>query len=130
LETVSLSSFALHGLRSLFLLEDNLGRCTSTGLAEHEHMQFRKPISYFQSMKRYLVQNKALRFLFFKEDVPQHRVMQDFNPVLLAFLSVGCFLAGIAGFEMLARYGFVGFILYYVAVLMVLLESLHCVFDR
>jgi hypothetical protein len=56
--------------------------------------------------------------------------MQDFNPVLLAFLSVSCFLAGIAGFEMLARYGFVGFILYYVAVLMVLLESLHCVFDR
>jgi hypothetical protein len=93
-------------------------------------MQFRKPISYLQSTKRHLIQNKALRFLFFKESAPKHRVMQDLNPVLLAFLSVGCFLAGMAGFEILAMYGFVGFVLYYAGVLMVLLESLHCVFDR
>jgi len=93
-------------------------------------MEFRKPISYLQNTKRYLSQNKALRFLFFKENTPKHRVMQDLNPVLLAFLSVACFLLGMAGFEILARYGFIGFILYYVGVLMVLLESLHCVFDR
>jgi hypothetical protein len=130
LETVSHSIFALHGFCSLLLLEDNLGRSTSTGLAENEHMQFRKPISYLQSTKRHLVQNEVLRFLFFKENAPKHKVMQDINPVLLAFLSVGCFLAGIVGFEILAKYGFIGFILYYVGVLMILLESLHCVFDR
>jgi hypothetical protein len=112
------------------LRENNLGRLSSNRLAKPEHMQLRKPISYLQSTKRHLIQNKTLRFLFFKESAPKHRVMQDINPVLLAFLSVGCFLAGMAGFEILASYGFVGFIFYYVGVLMVLLESLHCVFDR
>jgi hypothetical protein len=130
LENVGLSDFALHDLRSLLLLEDNLGRSTRIALAEHEHMQFRNPISYLQNSKRYLLQNRALRFLFFKEDMPKHRVMQNLNPVFLAFLSVGCFIAGTAGFEILAKYGFIGFVFYDFMVLIVILESLHCVFDR
>jgi len=93
-------------------------------------MEFRKPISFLLNTMKRLIQNEVLRFLFFIEKAPKHKVMQDINPLLLAFLSVGCFLAGIAGFTVLGNYGFVGFMFYYLAFIVGSLEMLHCIFDR
>lgn len=130
LENTSRSNFALHAFCSLLLYEDNLGRSTSFVLAERERMEFRKPISFLLNTKRRLVRNETLRFLLFIEKAPKHKVMQDINPLLLAFLSVGCFLAGIAGFTVFGSYGFVGFMFYYFAFIVGSLEILHCIFDR
>lgn len=93
-------------------------------------MEFRKPISFLLKTKKRLVRSERLRFLLFMEEVPKHKVMQNINPLLLAFLGVGCFLAGITGFTVLGNYGFVGFIFYYFAFIVGVLEVLHCVFDR
>lgn len=67
--------------------------------------------------------------MFIERD-PKHRVMESINIPFLAFLSIGCFLAGLAGFVIWQQYTVIGFLLYYVGVLAVLLELLHCLFDR
>jgi hypothetical protein len=73
--------------------------------------------------------NKTLRFLFFVEYMPKHRVMDGINVAMLAALSVVTFLAGIGGFMLWGSYGLVGFLFYYVGMLIVMLEVLHCLFD-
>ena len=93
-------------------------------------MEFRKPISFLSNAKKRLVRNETLRFLLFIEEAPRHKVMQNINPLLLAFLSVGCFLAGIIGLTVLGYYGFAGFMFYYFALVVGSLEMLHCIFDR
>lgn len=62
--------------------------------------------------------------------MPKHRVMESVNIFFLAFLSIGCFLAGLAGFGVWEFYGFFGFMVYYLGVLVIVLELLHCLFDR
>ncbi len=93
-------------------------------------MQLRKPISLLQNVKKRIVYNEKLKFLLFLEKTPRHRVMQNISPVFLSLLSLSAFLAGIAGFAILAKYGFVGFVLYYFAVIISVLELPHCFFDR
>ena len=93
-------------------------------------MEFRKPISFLLNTEKRLIRNETLRFLLFIEKAPKHKVIQDINPLLLSFLSVGCFLAGIAGITILGNYGFVGFMFYYFAFTVGSLEMLHCIFDR
>jgi hypothetical protein len=93
-------------------------------------MEFRKPISFLLKTRKRLIRNETLKFLLFLEKAPKHKVMQDINLLLLSFLSVGCFLAGIAGFTVLGNYGFVGFMFYYLAFIVGSLELLHCIFDR
>jgi hypothetical protein len=56
--------------------------------------------------------------------------MQNISPVFLSLLSLGGFLAAIGGFAIFAEYGFVGFVLYYFAVIIGVLELPHCFFDR
>jgi hypothetical protein len=56
--------------------------------------------------------------------------MESIHIVFLASLSIVCFLAGLAGFVVWEYYGYFGFAFYQVGVLTVLLEFLHCVFDR
>jgi Ni,Fe-hydrogenase I cytochrome b subunit len=93
-------------------------------------MQLRKPLSLLQNMKKRIMYNERLKFLLFLEKTPKHRVMQNISPVFLSLLSLSAFLAGIAGFAILAKYGFVGFVLYYFAVIISVLELPHCFFDR
>jgi hypothetical protein len=93
-------------------------------------MEGRKPLSFFKSAKKRALENDTLRFLLFIEKVPKHRVMENISALFLAFLSIGCFAAGLAGFVVWEYYAFFGFLFYYVAVLFVLLELLHCLFDR
>lgn len=93
-------------------------------------MQLRKPLSLLQNMKKRIMYNERLKFLLFLEKTPKHRVMQNISPVFLSLLSLSAFLAGIAGFAILAKYGFVGFVLYYFAVIIGVLELPHCFFDR
>jgi hypothetical protein len=112
----------------LFLHADPLG--PSSYLLGDENMRTPKRLSFFENAKEQLLENEALRFLLFKEKVPKHRVMESINILFLAFLSIGCFAVGIAGFVVWEQYAFFGFLLYYVGVLFVLLELLHCLFDR
>jgi len=93
-------------------------------------MADRKPLYFFKSVKNRVSENDTLRFLLFIEKVPKHRVMENINALFLAFLSILCFAAGLAGFVVWEYYAFVGFLFYYVGVLFVLLELLHCLFDR
>lgn len=93
-------------------------------------MEGRKPLSFFKTAKKRVFENDTFRFLLFIEKVPKHRVMENINILFLAFLSVACFAAGLAGFVVLEHYAFFGFLFYYVGVLFVLLELLHCLFDR
>jgi hypothetical protein len=93
-------------------------------------MQLRKPISLLQNVKKRIVYNEKLKFLLFLEKTPRHRVMQNISPVFLSLLSLSGFLAAIVGFEIMAKYGFVGFVLYYFAVIISILELPHCFFDR
>lgn len=93
-------------------------------------MELRKPFSFLQSAKERILQNATLRFLFFMEREPKHRVMQNINILLLAFLSISSFLAGWAGFVIWGHFGFVGFMLYYFAAIVGSLELFHCLFDR
>jgi len=95
-----------------------------------ENMGTPKPLSFFKNAKKRLLENEALRFLLFIEKVPKHRVMESINILFLAFLSVGCFAVALAGFVVFGYYGFLAFLSYYVGVLFVLLELLHCFFDR
>jgi hypothetical protein len=93
-------------------------------------MQIRKPISFFKKTKKRLLENDTLRFLLFIEYLPKHRVMDSINIVFLSSLSVICFLAGLVGFMVFGSYGLVGLTLYEFAVLVSVLELLHCLFDR
>jgi hypothetical protein len=93
-------------------------------------MESRKPLSFFKTAKRLVLENETLRFLLFIEKVPKHRVMESVNILFLAFLSIGTFGAGLLGFVVWQQYTFFGFLIYYAAVLFVLLEFLHCIFDR
>jgi len=93
-------------------------------------MEGRKPLSFFKTAKKRVLENDTLRFLLFIEKVPRHRVMENISVLFLAFLSLGCFAAGLAGFVVWEDYAFSGFLFYYVGVLFVLLELLHCLFDR
>ena len=92
-------------------------------------MQIRKPFSFLRSTGKRLTENKTLRFLFFVEYAPKHRVMDSVNVVMLASLSLICFFAGLGGFVLWGSYGFGGFLLYFSGVLIVVLELLHCLFD-
>ena len=87
-------------------------------------------LSFFKDVKEHLLENEALRFLLFIEKVPKHRVMESISILFLAFLSIGCFAVGLAGFVVWEYYSFFGILFYYVVVLLVLLELLHCLFDR
>jgi hypothetical protein len=87
-------------------------------------------LSFFKNVKEHLLESEALRFLLFIEKVPKHRVMESINILLLAFLSIGSFAVGLAGFIVWENYTFFGMLFYYVVVLLVLLEVLHCLFDR
>lgn len=94
-------------------------------------MRIRKPSFFlFRNLWKRLLQSGVLRFLFFIERRPKHRVMESLSITFLASLSIGCYLAGLAGFIVWERYTFLGFVVYYVGVLLVLLESLHCLLDR
>jgi hypothetical protein len=93
-------------------------------------MEGRKPLSFFKTAKKRVLENGTLRFLLFIEKVPRHRVMENINILFLAFLSVACFAVALAGFVVWEQYAFFGFLFYYVGVLFVLLELLHCLFDR
>jgi hypothetical protein len=93
-------------------------------------MESRKPFSFFKNAKKRLLENETLRFVLFIEKMPRHRVMEDINIPFLALLSIVCFAAGLAGFVIWENYTFFGFLSYYVGVLFVLLELLHCLFDR
>jgi Ni,Fe-hydrogenase I cytochrome b subunit len=90
----------------------------------------RKPLSFFKNVKDSILKNDTLRFLFFVEKKPRHRVMDNISVLFLVFVSFGCFLAGLAGFVVLEYYTLAGFLLYHVGLLVALLESLHLVFDR
>jgi hypothetical protein len=87
-------------------------------------------LSFFKDVKKHLLENETLRFLLFVEKVPKHRVMENINILFLGFLSVGCFIVGLGGFVVLVQYTFFEFLFYFVGVLLVLLELLHCLFDR
>ena len=93
-------------------------------------MQSRKPLSLFRNAKKSVLENSTLRFLFFVEKLPKHRVVENINVFFLPFLSLACFLASLAGFGVWESYGFFGFMLYYLSVLVIVLELLHCLFDR
>jgi hypothetical protein len=93
-------------------------------------MQIRKPISFFRSVRERIFENETIRFLFFVERMPKHRVMESINVFFLASLSIICFLAGLGGFMLWDSYGLIGFMLYYVGTLVAVLELLHCLFDR
>ncbi len=93
-------------------------------------MHVRRLLSFFRNAGRRVVENKTVRFLFFVEDVPKHRVMESINILLLTSLSIVCFFAGLGGFMLWAAYGLAGFMLYYLLALVGLLELLHCLFDR
>jgi hypothetical protein len=56
--------------------------------------------------------------------------VENINVFFLAFLSLACFLASLAGFGVWESYGFFGFMLYYLGMLVIVLELLHCLFDR
>jgi hypothetical protein len=87
-------------------------------------------LSFFKDVKEHLLENEALRFLLFIEKVPKHRVMESISILFLAFLSIGSFAVGLAGFVVWEYYAFFGILFYYVGVLLILLELLHCLFDR
>jgi hypothetical protein len=93
-------------------------------------MEGRKPLSFFKTAKKRVLENDILRFLLFIEKAPKHRVMENINVLFLAFLSIGCFAAGLAGFAVWEQYTFLGFVFYYIGVLFAMLELLHCLFDR
>ncbi len=93
-------------------------------------MQTRGPISFFKNTKKRLLKNDTLRFLLFIEYIPKHRVMDSINVVFLCSLSLICFFAGLAGFMVFGSYGLIGLTLYEFAVLLGVLELLHCLFDR
>lgn len=92
----------------------------------------RKPILpyFFQNIKQKLKSNSTVRFLLFQEESPKHRVMENLNILYLAFLGLACFLAGSLGFTIWGHYTIIGFLLYYVGLLLALLETLHYMFDR
>lgn len=56
--------------------------------------------------------------------------MESISILLLAPLSIACFVAGLAGFRIWEYSGLLGFFIYYVGLLIVLLELMHCLFDR
>jgi hypothetical protein len=56
--------------------------------------------------------------------------MESISILLLAPLSIVCFVAGLAGFSIWEYSGLLGFFIYYVGLLIVLLELMHCLFDR
>jgi hypothetical protein len=93
-------------------------------------VEIHKPFSFLKSAKKRVLESDTLRFLLFIEETPKHRVMESINIAFLAFLSIACFAAGLAGFVVWEQYTFFGFVFYYVGVLFVLLELLHCLFDR
>lgn len=64
------------------------------------------------------------------EDNPKHKVIEDINPLLLAFLPIAVMLLGIAGQAIFSCLTVFGFLLYYVAILVVALELLHFAFDK
>jgi hypothetical protein len=107
-----------------------VGRSASVVLEGVRGMQIHKPFSFLKNAKKRVLENNTLRFLFFKEKTPKHRVMENISITFLAFLSLACFAAGLAGFVVWERYTFFGFLSYYAVVLFGVLELLHCLFDR
>jgi hypothetical protein len=99
-------------------------------LLEGESVGTPRHLSFFKNIKKHLLENETLRFLLFIEKVPKHRVMESINIWFLALLSVGCFVAGPMGFIILAQFTLFGFLFYYAGLFFVLLEVLHCLFDR
>lgn len=93
-------------------------------------MQSPDPISFFKEAKRRLLESEKLRFLFFVEERPRHRVIENISIFFLAFLSLGCFLLGLFGFMIWLNYTLLGLLLYYAGILIVLLEIMHFLYDR
>ena len=93
-------------------------------------MQLRWLFSLWQNVKKNVCHIERLKFLFFLEKTPKHRVMQNISPVFLSLLSLSSFVAALIGFTILANYGLIGFIFYYFAVIIGIFELPHCFFDR
>jgi hypothetical protein len=93
-------------------------------------MQIRRHFSFLKNAKKHILENDTVRFLFFIEKEPKLQVMNVLSILMLAPLGVACFIAGLAGFTVWQSSGLIGFFLYYVGVLVALLELLHCIFDK
>ena len=72
----------------------------------------------------------TVRFLLFREDFPKHRVVEEITPwhaILVFYVSL---FVGLLGFMVLAYASFFGFVAYYVAVAIGVLEVMHWLCDR
>jgi hypothetical protein len=73
---------------------------------------------------------RMVKFLLFSEDYPVHKVKYD---ITVLDCIVVCFLPaifGTLGFLVWGSFTFLGFLLYLVAVYVLLLEVLHIIYDR
>ena len=86
--------------------------------------------SFFSSIRKRVSTNHTVKFLLFMEDNPKHKVMDNIDPLFLAFLPIVIILLGIAGQVIFSYLTVFGFLLYYVGVLTVILELLHFTFDK
>lgn len=79
---------------------------------------------------RRLRSSGTVRFLLFREDFPKHRVIEEITPwhaILVFYVSL---FVGLLGFMVLAYATFFGFVAYYVAVAIGILEIMHWLCDR
>jgi hypothetical protein len=73
---------------------------------------------------------RTLKFLLFREDYPIHKVKVDLGVsdcIIVSFLSL---LLSTLGFVVWGQFTILGFIIYYVAVCAIMLETLHIIYDR
>ena len=75
---------------------------------------------------------KAVKFLLFIEDYPEHSVIQNCHLItlLIAMVVPATFLVGSMLASLFASHGLIGFLAGYVGFAVLLLEIPHCIFDR
>jgi len=74
--------------------------------------------------------SNALKFVMFKEDFPRHRVIENISPLHAITIFYLCLFAGLLGFIVLAYATFLGFMVYYATIGIVVLEILHYLCDK
>ena len=79
---------------------------------------------------RRAAKNERLRFVFFMETNPKHRVSDGIPTIALMALSIVTFLCGLSAFAIIPIVGFFGMLGYMGLVIVTTLEVFHFVYDR
>jgi len=110
-------------------INNNSGNSNNNALHKDDVGRHPKHNGIRHAIKR-LRNSNTVKFILFREDFPKHRVIENISPLHAIVVFYPCLFAGLLGFIVLVYATFLGFMVYYATIGIVVLEILHYLCDK